>query len=44
MLVLGALAAVGVGLLLPAPKAGVNDFMRPGVYSQQLNAPPKLAW
>jgi hypothetical protein len=36
MLALGALVAVGVGLLLPAPVIhGPSDhFLRPGVYSQ----------
>jgi len=36
MLALGALAAVAVGLLLPAPMLGgqSRDFLRPGVYSQ----------
>jgi hypothetical protein len=36
MLALGALVAVGVGLLLPAPVVhGASDhFLRPGVYSQ----------
>ncbi len=35
MLALGALAAVSVGLMLPAPAShGPSHFLQPGVYSR----------